>query len=139
MTLNRCNYISPDWLQIAYIRILFDKLVNCGSFFILSSATTALSTLCQGRLYVHIYIYINFFLVTFENLPIFRRCYTGNKNAVIGPLVFPLLAATPFTITLKRSRLYQIISDEIVAKRELSHPCDSDCDAYDHAYESAYD
>ena len=48
-------------------------------------------------------------------------------------------SATPFTITLKRSRLYQIISDEIVAKRELSHPCDSDCDAYDHAYESAYD
>ena len=37
--------------------------------YILSSATTALSTLCQGRLYPHIYIYIYnfFFSLTFIN------------------------------------------------------------------------
>ena len=35
--------------------------------YILSSATTALSTLCQGRLYPHLYIYVFFFKVQFVN------------------------------------------------------------------------
>ena len=40
-------------------------------FYILSSATTALSTLCQGRLYPHIYIYIYIYIYIHENKMIF--------------------------------------------------------------------
>ena len=56
--------------------------------YILSSATTALSTLCQGRLYPHIYIYIYiynfFFSFTFINQSMVTYIYIYIYVAIGG-------------------------------------------------------
>ena len=62
--------------------------------YILSSATTAWSTLCQGRLYPHIYIYIYillYFLLSSNNLVIY---------------LYILSSATTAWSTLCQGRLY---------------------------------
>ena len=72
--------------------------------YILSSATTALSTLCQGRLYPHICIYIYTYIYFFfpestvtnpaiwlvlYPISIFLSLPTGNGNAIVSRRVYP--------------------------------------------------
>ena len=51
--------------------------------YILSSATTAFSTLCQGRLYPHIYIYI--YIHTYIYIYIYINIMRGKKDVTTFP------------------------------------------------------
>ena len=86
-------------------RMLKNRCVLFDSFtYILSSATTALSTLCQGRLYPHICIYIYTYIYFFfpestvtnpaiwlvlYPISIFLSLPTGNGNAIVSRRVYP--------------------------------------------------
>ena len=84
----------------------------------------------------HYFVFANFRkwpsdFAAFHNLPISRKCKTGRKCFVIGPLFFSFLR---FRLWLRCNSPCKIRRAVILRKSKLSVPYECDCGAYDIAY-----